>query len=178
MKVIEQSESREKKTILTDTLSLFFPNYSMGITPNSIIFLNRETRQIESTIDSNNFNILQDIIKEVSCINSLFNQDEVIYNPQGKLAQKIADKIYAGRRKKAALQEKKVIKESILSRYLSILAVGLHISILELRNYSVYQLFDLVDRYSLYLNWDIDTRARLAGVQPKSESENWMKNIH
>lgn len=178
MKVIEQSESKEKKTILTDTLSLFFPNYSVGITPNSIFFLNRETRQIESTIDSNNFNILQDIIKEVSCINSLFNQDEVIYNPQGKLAQKIADKIYAGRRKKAALQEKKTIKESILSRYLSILAVGLHISILELRNYSVYQLFDLVDRYSLYLNWDIDIRARLAGAQPKSEVENWMKNIH
>jgi hypothetical protein len=48
----------------------------------------------------------------------------------------------------------------------------------ELGNNTVYQLFDLVDRYSLYLNWDIDIRARLAGAQPNSETENWMKNIH
>ncbi len=178
MKVIDQSESKEKKTALTKTLSLFFPSCNIGITPNSIFFLNAETRQTIATIDSNNFDIFQDILKKVTCIHSLFNQDEVVYNPQGDLAKKIAEKIYAGRRKKAAMQEKKNIKESVLSRYLSILTVGIHISFLELKKYTVYQLFDLVDRYSLYLNWDVDMRARLAGVQPKSEVENWMKNIH
>lgn len=177
MKVIEQSETKDKKTILTKTLSLFFPNYSIGITPNSIFFLDNE-RQPVATIDKNNFEILQNTIKIVSCINNLFNQDEVIYNPQGKLAQKIAEKIYAGRRKKAALQDQQKIKESILSRYLSILAIGLQLPFSELGNNTVYQLFDLVDRYSLYLNWDIDIRARLAGAQPNSETENWMKNIH
>lgn len=179
MKVIDQFETKEKKTILTQTLSLFFPNYSIGITPNSIFFLDIETRNTVAMIDSNNFHVLQDIIKEVSCIHSLFNQDEVVYNPQGELAKKIADKIYAGRRKKAALQEKKKIKESILSRYLSILTVGIgSMSLHNCTELTMYQLFDLVDRYSLYLNWDIDIRARLAGAQPNSETENWMKNIH
>ena len=37
---------------------------------------------------------------------------------------------------------------------------------------------DLVERYMLYLNWDMDIRSRLAGAKPDSQPENWMKNIH
>jgi hypothetical protein len=36
----------------------------------------------------------------------------------------------------------------------------------------------MMERYSLYINWDIDIRSRLAGGKPKDEPENWMKNIH
>ena len=42
----------------------------------------------------------------------------------------------------------------------------------------MYQLFDLVERYTLYTGWDIDLRVRLAGGDPKQEADNWMKNIH
>nr|DAZ72865.1 MAG TPA: hypothetical protein [Caudoviricetes sp.] len=42
----------------------------------------------------------------------------------------------------------------------------------------MYQLYDLVERYTLYLNWDLDIRQRLAGGTPDKPAENWMKNIH
>jgi len=43
---------------------------------------------------------------------------------------------------------------------------------------TIYQLYDLVERYSLYMNWDIDIRSRLAGAKPDQKPDNWMKNIH
>ena len=33
-------------------------------------------------------------------------------------------------------------------------------------NLTLYQLLDLVERYSLYTDWDIDIRSRLAGASP------------
>ena len=43
---------------------------------------------------------------------------------------------------------------------------------------TMFQLYDLVERYSLYQAWDIDMKARLAGAEGDSKVENWMKNIH
>jgi hypothetical protein len=42
----------------------------------------------------------------------------------------------------------------------------------------MYQLFDLIERYMLYIDWDIDIRSRLAGAQVNKPIENWMKDIH
>jgi hypothetical protein len=43
---------------------------------------------------------------------------------------------------------------------------------------TMFQLYDLVERYMLYINWDMDIRCRLAGGKPDSPAENWIKNIH
>jgi len=42
----------------------------------------------------------------------------------------------------------------------------------------MFQLYDLIERYNLYINWDLDIRSRLAGGKPDSRPDNWMKNIH
>jgi len=68
---------------------------------------------------------------------------------------------------------------SIFSQYLSILTIGLSsMGLNDLLNLTMYQLYDLFERYMLYTNWDIDLRARLAGTKPDSQPDNWMKNIH
>ena len=51
-------------------------------------------------------------------------------------------------------------------------------SLQNLLDCTMYQLYDLMERYSLYMNWDIDVRTRLAGGKPDSQPDNWMKNIH
>jgi hypothetical protein len=48
----------------------------------------------------------------------------------------------------------------------------------EALNLTMYQIHALLERYSLYLNWDIDIRSRLAGAKGDKPVENWMKNIH
>ena len=45
-------------------------------------------------------------------------------------------------------------------------------------NLTLYQLYDLIERFSLYTNWDIDIRSRLAGGKSDKKPDNWMKNIH
>ena len=67
---------------------------------------------------------------------------------------------------------------SVFSQYLSSLSVGLHIPLTDLMELTMFQILDLVERYSLYMNWDIDIRSRLAGASPDGKPENWMKNIH
>jgi hypothetical protein len=68
---------------------------------------------------------------------------------------------------------------SALAQYVSTLTVGLSsMSLAECLNLTMYQVYDLVERYSLYINWDIDLRSRLAGAKPDKPVENWMKNIH
>ena len=42
----------------------------------------------------------------------------------------------------------------------------------------MYQLFDLVERYMLYVNWDLDIKAKLAGATDTKPVDNWMKQIH
>ena len=58
------------------------------------------------------------------------------------------------------------------------LTIGLHISMLEMKKLTMFQLYDLVERFMLWTNWDIDMRSRLAGAKPDEHPENWMKNIH
>lgn len=176
MKVIEQSESKEKKTAIITMLSILFPQYNPMITPRSIILRHRDTGDT-TLIDSDNFETLQNVLKEVLCVQSIFQGDNIVYNPGNAEAKRIADKLMRGRRKAAELKGKN--KESAISRYLSILTVGIpSMSLQDCLALTMYQLFDLVERYTLYIDWDVDLRVRLAGGTPKSEAENWMKNIH
>ena len=50
--------------------------------------------------------------------------------------------------------------------------------ILSLKKITMFQLYDLMERFVLHINWDLDIRTRLAGGKPDSQPDNWMKNIH
>lgn len=176
MKVLGQQSMQEKKAAIVTLLSLLFPSYNPIFLPNSIL-LNSLNGENPLSIDENNFGDLQEVVKQVLCVNNVFQGDNIIYNPVNDTAKKIADKIMKGRQKVAEINNKG--KESILTRYLSILTIGVSsMSIWDCLDLTLYQLFDLVERYNLYTDWDIDLRVRLAGGSPKSEAENWMKNIH
>ena len=43
---------------------------------------------------------------------------------------------------------------------------------------TMYQMYDLLERFNLYTSWDIDMRARMAGASSDKPVENWMKQIH
>ena len=83
------------------------------------------------------------------------------------------------RGRKGVAEQKGGANTSVFSQYLSILTVGLHpMSMEDLINCTMYQLYDLMERYQLYMNWDLDVRTRLAGGKPESQPDNWMKNLH
>ena len=173
MTIMKEQETKDKKEAVITLFQLIFPQCQVIMTPMSIL-LNKEGQQI--IIDENNFEILQEIVKEIFCVNS-GPMDQATFNPADEKAREIAEKLMRGRQRVA--EQKGETNSSAFGRYLSILTIGLNaMPLSEAMNLTMYQLYDLVERYTLYLNWDLDIRTRLAGGKPDSKPDDWMKNIH
>ena len=172
MTIMSEAETKDKKLATQQLLSLLFPKYNAMFTPRALVL------QGESPImiDENNFDKIQEIIKQMFCVSNKNNQ-QAGFNPANDKAREIAEKLMRGRQRVAELNGS--ANASIFSQYLSILTVGLSsMSLQELMDLTMYQLYDLVERYQLYISWDIDIRSRLAGAKPDDRPDNWMKNIH
>ena len=162
------------KNDLINLFQLFFPGFNVQFLPNGIFFNNTELKK-NFTINENNFDNLQSIILQISGLSSMASGKNAQYNPRGEKAAKIAAKLMRGRSKAAGQKN----EGTILDRYVSILTVGLNsMSLSECISMTIYQLFDLIERYGLYTAWDIDIRSRLAGGKPDDKPDDWMKSIH
>ena len=171
MTIMQDKESGDKKASALNVLRLLFPTYKPMLTPRSIV-LNSSEGNI--TIDENNFMFLQEILKEIFCYKESVKDS---FNPANDAAKEIAKKLMRGRQRVAA--QKGDTGGSILGRYLSVLTIGLGaMSLQDLINCTMYQIYDLIERFGLYTNYDLDIRSRFAGAKPESSPEDWMKNIH
>ena len=167
----DEQHGKEKKEDVRAALTILFPSYKIMFTPRSILFNQADETFI---IDEGNFEILQDVIKQVCCLQNT-SQDN--FNPANAAAKKIADKLMKARARVAA--EKNPNGGSMFAQYISTLTVGVSsMSLRDVLNLTIYQLYDLIERYTLYLNWDLDMRARMAGGGSETKPDNWMKNIH
>ena len=173
MTIMQEKEAIDKKEAVKQLFPLIFPQHQMLLTPRIIIMNNEHNSVI---IDENNFEALQKVIESIFCINS-GPMETQSFNPQSQKAKEIADKLMRARQRVAA--QKQGESGSIFSQYISVLTVGLNsMSLRECEELTMYQLFDLVERYMLYVNWDLDIRSRLAGAKAEKQPENWMKKIH
>ena len=171
MTIMNDKESQDKKAYVRSLLTILFPTCtSIMFTPRGIV-LSQSSGDI--IIDENNFEKLQPILQRIFCLE---NQGQQSFNPANKAAKEIADKLMRARQKIAAQKEE--FNGSIFTQYLSILAVGLHQSLYDLMELTIFQLYDQIERYTLFIKWDLDARTRLAGGKPDTEPENWMKDIH
>ena len=173
MMVMSEKEAIDKKQAVIQLLQLIVPDYTVSFLPRSLILI-KDSQTI--TIDESNFDLFQDYIKQIFCINnSPMNTQN--FNPQSEKAKEIADKLMRARQRVQA--QKHEGEGSIFAQYVSVLSVGLgSMSVEDCLNLTMFQLFDLVERYMLWVNWDLDIKSRLAGGQPESKPDNWMKNIH
>ena len=172
MTIMSEKEAADKKFAVQQVFTLIFPKYKVMMTPRSVL-LSGDGMTIQ--IDEKNFESLQAALTNICCLKT-GPMDQQSFNPANAKAREIAEKLMRGRAKVAA--EKGQNNISIFSQYLSILTVGLHIPMQELMDLTMFQLYDLVERYMLYINWDMDVRCRLAGGKPENTPDNWMKNIH
>ena len=173
MKVLGQPSGRDRKEAVQTLLMLLFPKKQILIMPRSINIMDNDNVIM---IDENNFDEFQSIIKRVLCMSNMFQGKNVMYNPQGDRAKAIAAKIMRGRQRVAA--QKTESSDSILTRYLSILRIGAQIPLSESVEYNLFQLFDQVERYNAYVEWDTDLQVRLAGGKPDKQVESWMRNLY
>jgi hypothetical protein len=168
-------EMQKSKISAIMVLTIIFPEYHINFQDNQIR-LEKENEE-PHFINNDNYVKFKSIITDVFCLKR-HGKEEQNYNPQNKKAQEIAAKLKKGREKVA--ESKGPQKVSVLSRYVSILAVGEQKSINDLCQYTVYQLFDEFDRFELEQAYDMDIRIKLAGgkTDNSKEVDNWMKDIH
>ena len=173
MMIMQEKQAKAQKIAVQQVLTLLFPEYKVLFTPNSLLFQTKDNNSI--MIDENNFEMLQEVLRLIFCTKD-GPMDQQAYNPGGDKAKEIAKKLMRGRERIAA--EKGKNTASAFTQYISMLSVGLHLTVQSLIELTMFQLYDLVERYMLWINWDIDIRSRLAGGKPDKEPDNWMKNLH
>ena len=173
MTIMSQKEARDKRDAVKQVFTILFPQYKILVTPQSLVV---QTENGNVTIDENNFEYLQNILRMIFCSKN-GPMDQQAFNPANDKAREIAEKLMRGRQRVAAQNGSS--NASVFSQYLSILTVGLNsMGLQDLADLTMFQLYDLIERYNLYINWDLDIRSRLAGGKPDSRPDNWMKNIH
>lgn len=172
----EMKNVAEKKNMILSMFALLFPKYTAQFLPRGIFFNNPETKH-NFTLDENNFDALQRVLSDMGGMNNTAGGQNANFNPANDRAAQIAAKLMKGRQK--AAQSRGDSQGGVLARYVSILTIGLNsMSLDKCLNLTVYQLYDLIERYGLYISWDLDIRSRLAGGKPDSKPDDWMKNIH
>ncbi len=173
---VEADNQAERQNNMLSTFALLFPGYTVQVLPASLYFNNPDTKH-HFTLDENNFDVVRDVISQISGIGNSVGGTNSGFNPRSKKAAEIAAKLMKGRAKAAASRGEKA--DGVLARYVSILTIGLKsLSLQECLNLTVYQLYDLIERYGLYMSWDLDIRSRLAGGKPDDKPDDWMNDIH
>ena len=162
---------------LCSVLSLLFPGYTIQFLPTGLYFNNAQTKH-SLILNETNFQVLKETVTELSGINNSTGGQNSNFNPSGAKAAQIAAKLMRGRARAAQYSHSDSI-DGVLGRYVSILTVGLSsMSLDDCLNLTVYQLYDLIERYGLWVGWDLDIRSRLAGGKPDSKPDDWMKDLH
>lgn len=179
MSIMREKNPNMQKSIKAASfvLTLLFPTYDIkwDFENLKIIFIQDEH---EVYLDKNNYDIFSKYLNELLCLDG--DAKESDYNPSGSLASKIADKLKDRHAKLAQRDAKGSQKIAILSRYVSILAVGENKDMNSLLNYTIYQLFDEFKRFQLKEAWDIHIKSLLAGAsaEDSKEVDDWMDDIH
>ena len=153
-------------------LTLIFPTYRILLEDELILLDESKIIRINDT----NYDEFKDIL--VSMFNLNENEDGTNgnYNPIDNRASKIAEKLRKAKAKKAEKNGDEKI--AILSRYVSILAVGEHKDINSLMRYTVFQLNDEFKRFQMKQSFDIYMQAKMAGATGLDEVDHWMDKIH
>lgn len=174
----DDSEYSEQSKINCENIfMLLFPGYDITF-KDSFIMLMREG-ELPHSINNENFEDFKLFIKDILCLNKS-KKDEQDYNPSGDAAKKLAERFKERQQKLAKLKGQNLEDNTIFDRYISILAVGLQMDINIILNYTLYQLYDIFERYNLKETYDISMQARLAGASSENldKVEHWMNNIH
>ena len=118
MMMMTEKEATDKKKAVLQLFQLIFPNYTVMFTPRSIII---KTEIDNIIIDENNFQFLQEVIRNMFCLNSSSN-DMHNFNPKDAKAKEIADKLMRARQRVQAQNHDN--DGSIFVQYVSAITIG------------------------------------------------------
>lgn len=181
MLIYSKIESNIRNNLML-VLDLLFPNSEITFLQGRSIYIGLKIGEIAKIvmIDQNNFNLFQEVIKDIFCTTPIKDNEPEYNTKEGTLADEIRKKILKGRKEVAERKASfnKGDFGDLWVNYISIVAVSTGISFNEIKKFTLYQLHDILNRYNLWFEFDLDLRIRLAGGDSKKSVEPWTKNIH
>lgn len=157
----------------TNLCNLLLINYEIQLLQGNLFMRSLDEKQFPSfQCDLNFFLKFKDTVQQIFKLNKIIEQSSL--NPKGKLAEKIASKMQQTRAKIEKMNGTKEI--DILSHYVSILSIGTNaLNISTIKDLTIYQLYDQLERYNLYSQYENSLQAALAGA--KVDIVDWLKKI-
>lgn len=178
MSIVMTNKSPElvkQKEKLISVMTLLFPQYIFSFdAEEGIVF--KQDGVVCGKITDANYEEFKKHLSAIICLGSA--TENKVYNPAGDKARALAEKFRKRQQKLSEIKGKEEKKIDILSRYSSILSIGMNINLNDIVNYTIYQLFDAYKRYDLKGYADYYVKACLAGAKGMKEPEDWTKDIH
>jgi hypothetical protein len=167
-KKIVDNNNQTKKSVLAGItfLSILFPGYKLSFEDDGILL---EKDNIRGKITENLFDNFKKIVSQMFGLGDLKTSQD--YNPSGALAKQIAEKLKKRHQQLAKIKKEK--KEDTFGRYASVVSIGCGISINDVYEYTIYQLYDSIKRLNLKRDFDSYFKARLAGAKDLAEVQDW-----
>lgn len=156
-------------------LSLMFPDYKVSLDEKSIVLIKEQEKFF---LNNENQILFQEILQKMYKLTNA----KIEYKPQGDMATRISQQLAKGKQKVAVLKAGNSEKEiKVLEQYISVLSVGLPENINVLTQYTVYQLFDVYNRFIKKINYDSYFKMKMAGVkmangQEIEEINHWLED--
>ena len=160
---------KEQLDCFKNFLSLLFQSYNIEYKEENIVLTKDEYICI---IDEKLFNEIKVIVKKMFPFKT--REGSFDYNPQNERARQIAEKLKKSRKKLEKQRKAKQLMESLFEKYISILTIGLQIPVNELYQCTVFQLFNMFERFEKKVTYDVHLKAQLAGATGMKEVDHWM----
>ena len=173
----QDDASKINGSLIIALLSLLFPQYEIKFVGNMVLFNQRETSQ-QIIVNEENYSFIQQAIIQVFCLEDIVGSDTQDKKEDTPMVKRIKEKL---RKRHEILAKKKQGsgEMDILSRYMSIVAVGMKMSLNDVKQYTVYQLFDNFKRLQLKDEFDLYVKraTSFGGVKKDEKVTNWQKDL-
>ena len=174
------NEDDNLKRDMLEFFKLIFPEYNVRFDPGCISFLIGDNKRIVGQINPMNFEEFKNTLQMLFLPKGSESAQD--YHPANDAAARIAEKLKRGNqiRQQLALEEDKGTG-SLFTNYVSILSVGMNISLESLFNYTPFQLYDTFIRYSKKIAFDLYQKIAttpMMDVSKMKEPDNWMDNLY
>jgi hypothetical protein len=128
----------------------------------------------ECIIDEPKFLIIKEALIQIFCLGGSSESDDL--NPANKLAQEIAEKIRRRRERLAGSKDGNK-SDNIFGHLISILTIGSNsFSVEDCLNFTVYQIFNLIKRFTMYQEYNMQIQALMQGAKDIDVVE-WTKQL-
>lgn len=172
----EDDASRVNASLARTLLTMLFPQYEIQIAGNMMLFNKKDGGQ--SIMTAENYEYTRQAIIQVFKLDEIAGNDTAEKKEDTPMVKRIKEKL---RKRHEILSRKKngSGEMDILSRYMSIVSVGLQIPLTVIRQYTVYELFDIYKRSQLKDGFDlyIKRATSFGGVKKDEKVENWQKDL-